>query len=433
MSRPHASLRMAGAVALAAVGALLGAAPAAAAGLPASPPPATPAPSAPSPAPASAAGPADALVPLVDCVQDAPLGAVSSRTVVLGYRSTAASPVTVPAASGTNDLTAGTADRGQPSTFAPGEHHGVWLLTLDSAAEPDLAWRLGATAVRFDGAPACTAATAVAVSAPERISAGDTVSVSAAVTRMLLAPPSTGAIAFALDGGPAVTAPVSTSGVARADLPVAAAGAHTVTATYLPADGSGLLPSGGSATVTATAPSAPLEVAVGSVVTGSSSVLVTVARASAEGTASADLMTADGTAAAGADYSPLATTVALDEGQTTATVRVDLPPRPAGSPAATFFVLLQRASTAVTRASATVRLPAVPAAVPAAGNGANRAGALPGASSALPPDDPTDGAPATASTAQDLAMLAGGILLTAGGILGVLGLVRAVGMREARA
>ena len=381
--------------------------------------------------------PADALTPLVDCVQDAPLGTVAARTVVLGYRSTASVPVSVPAGGGSNDLTTGAADRGQPSVFEPGEHHGVWLLTVDAAAEPTLGWRLGPTTTDFAAAPACTAATAVTLSTPAKVAAGGTAAVSATVTRLLLAAPGSGTVAFALDGGAQVVAPVSASGVARADLPVSAAGTHTVTATFQPEQASGLLSAVGTATFTATAPSAPLTVATDSVVAGSTSVLVTVARSSGAGDATVDVMTADGTARAGADYTALATTVALADGQTTATVRVPLASRPAGSPAATFFVLLQRASTSVTTASATVALPAVAAVAPAtaAAAGTHGGNAAPAAaSSVLPPDDPTAAGPgATTAAGQDLALLFGGILLTAGGILGVLGLVRAAGMREARA
>jgi hypothetical protein len=419
VSRPHARLRLACALTLAGIGALLGAAPASA-----------------TPAPATEA----AVVPLVDCVQDAPLGAVSARTVVLGYRSSASALVTIPAGSGANDLTSGAADRGQPTAFAPGEHHGAWLLTVDAAAEPDLAWRLGVSVAGFTGAPACTAATAVAVSVPDRVSAGGTVAVSAAVTRMLLAAPDTGTVTFALDGAAPVTATVSATGVARAELPVASVGVHTVTATYQPAQGSPLLGSTGTADFTATAASAPLAVAVDSVVSGSSSVLVTVSRASADGDATVGVMTADGSARAGVDYTPVATTVTLAAGQSSAAVRVPLVARAAGAPAATFFVLLQRATTAVTTASATVLLPAVPTAPAAAASvgplatgGGTAVAAGPSASSALPESDPTATGTGTLTNAgQDLAFLLGGLLLTGGGIAGVLGLVRAAGMRDAR-
>lgn len=285
--------------------------------------------------------------------------------VVLGYRSAASTAATVPAGSGANALTVGVADRGQPSTFEPGEHHGVWLVTVDAAAEPGIAWRLGTTDVGFDGAPECTTATAVTVSAPAQVSAGGQASVSATVTRMLLGAPDAGTVAFALDGGAAVAVPVS-AGVARADLPVPAVGPHTVTATFQPAAGSGLLSAVGTTTLTATAASAPLGIAANSVVAGSTGVLVTVTRPSPAGTATVDVMTADGTATAGTDYGRVSTVVAFADGQASATVSVPLLSRPAGAPAATFFVLLQRASTAVSTASATVRLPAVPATPPAA-------------------------------------------------------------------
>ena len=377
----------------------------------------------------------DALTPLIDCVQDAPLGAVTSRIVVLGYRSSATAAVTIAPGSGTNDLTGGAAERGQPTSFGPGEHHGVWLLTVDAVAEPDLAWRLGTTEARFDAAPACTSATTVTVSAPAQVDAGGTADVTATVTRPLLGAPSTGTVSFALDGGPAVTAPVSSAGVARTGLPVATAGAHTVTATFTPDTASGLLASTGTAAFTATAGGAPLAVAADSVVAGSTSVLVTISRRAAQGDATVDVMTADGTAQSGVDYAPVATTVSLADGQESTTLRIALPARAPGSPAASFFVLLQRASTAVTTASATIRLPAVPvaattAAATNAGGGSTGAAAI---SSALPPDDPTaPTATATANAAQNLAMLVGGILITAGGIGGVLGLARAAAIRTPR-
>ncbi|WP_374009391.1 Calx-beta domain-containing protein [Leifsonia sp. LS-T14] len=429
MRRPPARLRLACALVLAGVGALIGAAPALAT---AESSPAAPA--APAPAPAAPAETAAALTPLVDCVQDAPLGAVSARTVVLGYRSTASTALTVPAASGPNDLTSGAADRGQPSTFQPGEHHGVWLLTLDAAAEPDLTWRLGTAEAGFGAAPACTAATAVTVSAPGGVTAGGRASVAAVVSRLLLGAPDDGTVAFALDGGVPVSAPVS-GGVARADLPVDSAGAHTVTATYQPAPGSALLSSVGTASLTATSASAPLGVAVDSVVAASSSVLVTVTRPTADGSATVEVMTADGTATAGNDYSAVTTTLVFADGQTSATASVPLLSRRAGAPAAMFFVLLQRASTSVSTASATVRLPAVPAAASAGATAA--AGHIvtaSGASSVLPPDDPTGAVGTDALNAgQNLAMLVGGLLLTGGGIAGVIGLVRAAALRSAQA
>jgi len=80
-------------------------------------------------------------------------------------------------------------------------------------------------------------------------------------------------------------------------------------------------------------------------------------------------------------------------------------------------------------------VPAAAAVVAAAGTTrpGGLGGALTGASSALPPDDPTAAAPAGLNAGQDLAMLVGGLLLTAGGVFGVVGLLRAAGMRTARA
>lgn len=433
MSRPHARLRLACALAVAGIAALLGAAPAVAASA------ATP-PTSAAPGVSTAASPATgALTPLVDCVQDAPLGAVLSRTVVLGYRSTASAPVEVPAGSGGNDVTGGPADRGQPTAFEPGEHHGVWLLTVDAAAEPDLGWLLGGTTVGFGRAPACTNATTTTLSAPSTATSGSTLAATATVSRMLLAAPGTGSVAFSLDGGSAVVVPVSAAGVARADLPVPATGLHTVRADYRPADGSTLLPSSSSVPFTVTPGSAPLAVATDSVVAGSTGVLVTVTRPSASGTASVEVTTADGTARAGADYVATTRTVALADGQTSATVTVPLLARSPGSPAASFFVLLQRADAPVSTASAAVVLPAVPEATAAAadvrGGGRGTAGGgAAGSSSVLPPSDPTAPGPTAAAEAgQDLAMLLGGVLITGGGIAGIVGLVRAAGMRDVRA
>jgi hypothetical protein len=132
--------------------------------------------------------------------------------------------------------------------------------------------------------------------------------------------------------------------------------------------------------------------------------------------------------------------VTLRDGARSATVRVPLLARPAGSPAGTFFVLLQRASTTVTTASATVLLPAVAAAPApaAAGGGTATAGASvaasdradDGPSSALPAADPT--AVAEAPAGQDLLLMVAAAVLTGAGVLGVVSVVRGVGMRDAR-
>ncbi|MDN4612996.1 Calx-beta domain-containing protein [Leifsonia sp. F6_8S_P_1B] len=449
MSRSSLRLRLACGVSLAAVTLLLTAGPALASGgeqsggaSAASPLAAAPgAPSTPSATPSPSAD-ASGLTPLVDCVQDAPLGDVVSRTIVLGYRSTASAAVTVPAGGGANDISAGAADRGQPTTFQPGEHHGVALLSLDARAEPSLQWRLGgAVAALDDSAPACTAATTVTLALPDGVEAGSAFTATAAVSRLLLAAPAGGSVQFSVAGAAPVSAPV-VGGLARADLTVTAAGRHTVTARFVPEEGSGILHSTASGEVLASAPSGPLIVAVNSVVAGSASAVVTVSRSTAAGEASVDLATADGTARAGVDYTATATRVTLHDGVRSATVRVPLLARPAGSPAGTFFVLLQRASTAVTTASATVRLPAVaappaPAAVGTGGAAGSSVSAtvseqtVDGPSSALPAADPT--AVGETPAGQDLLLMIVAAALTGAGVLGVVSVVRGVGMRDARA
>lgn len=413
---PHASLRLVCALGVALVAVALAGAPAFASPTPT-----------PTPTPTAAS---DALTPLVDCVQDAPLGAVTSRTVVLGYRSSASAPVTVTPGSG-DDISPGAADRGQPSTFLPGEHHGAWLLTVDAAAEPSLTWTLGSRSLTIDStAPACTDATALVLSAPAATSG--TISVSATVTRFLLGPPEVGTVAFAIDGSASTTAPVGPGGVARADL-TAPAGAHTITATFTPASGSTLRPSTATALVTVTAPSGALTVAADSVVAGSTSVTVHVTRTGASAPVTVDFATVDGTAHAGPDYVAASGTLALAAGQPAATTTVSLPSRAPGSPASVFFVVLQHATADVSGAVAMVSLPAVPAAAPASvAAGGTGGGGAATAASALPQGDPTAHTPiASAPVGQDLLLLLGAGLITIGGFAGVIGLVRSVRTRDA--
>lgn len=390
-----------------------------AAAAPASPPPADP----------------TALTPIVDCVQDAPLGTVTSRTVVLGYRSTATEPMTVAAGSGANDLGPGPADRGQPAAFQPGVHHGAWLLTVDAIAEPTLTWTLGAGTATVDAsAPACTDATAVALSTPATASTPGTIAVSAAVTRFLLGPPDSGTVSFAFDGGTPTTVPVETNGVARADLPAPAAGTRTLTATFVPAAGSTLRAASASSDLTVAAASGPLSVVADSVVSGSTAVRVSVTRTVAAGTASVGFRTIDGTAHAGIDYLPASGTLALADGQSSTITSVRLPQRAPGSPAATFYVVIERATVGVDSAVALVSLPAVPAQpAPAATAGAAAgSGGGDGPASALPEGDPTAQVPVvSAPLGQDLLVLLGAVLVTAGGIAGIIGLIRSVRTRDA--
>jgi Calx-beta domain len=374
------------------------------------------------------------LTPVVDCIQDAPLGAVTSRTVVLGYRSAAAAAVEVPAGAGGNDIAPGTADRGQPSTFLPGEHHGVWLLTLDAAVEPVVTWTLdGATATIDASVPSCTDATAVTLSAPTTVADGGRAGITAVVSRFLLGPPEAGAVEFSVDGAAPTVVPVAAGGVARVDLPAPAVGDHTVTAQFVPAEGSSLRSSTATAALTVAPASGPLTIAADSVVAGSRSVLVTVTRPSPVGPATAAFATSDGTATAGTDYRATTGTVTFADGQSSVTATVPLLARGAGAPASRFFVVLTRASVPIAAGIATVSLPAVPAAPAAATVGTTTSGgSAAGPSSALPEADPTapTGVPAGA-LGQDFLLMLGALLVTAGGIAGVIGLVRAVRSRDA--
>lgn len=385
---------------------------------------------------AAAAGGTDALTPFVDCVQDAPLGVVTARTAVLGYRSTASAPVTVPAGAGANDVSSGAADRGQPSTFRPGEHHGAWLLTVDAAAEPSLTWSLGAASATIDGsAPTCTDATAVSVTAPATVSSPGTIAVSAAVTRFLLAPPDAGTITFAFDGVPAATVAVGPDGTGRADLATPTAGTHSLTAAFAPADGSTLKSATATSAVDVVAASGPLSVDADSVVSGSTSARILVTRGNPSGTATVDFATVDGTARSGADFVATSGSVVLADGRSTATASIPLAARAPGSPAAVFFVVLKRASTGVDGAVAVVSLPAVPAqpstSGAATGGGAGGTGSS-GPDSSLPGADPTAHVPVVAApVGHDPLLLLGATLVTAGGIAGVIGLFRSVRSRGA--
>lgn len=446
MTPPHASIRLACALGIlvsaagAAVGGLGGpasATPARAAtpaiGALAAPAPATPAPPT-VPAPASSPAPVPTLTPIVDCIQDAPLGAVTSRTVVLGYRSTAAAVVQVPAGAGGNDIAPGAADRGQPSTFLPGEHHGVWLLTLDAAVEPVVTWTLDGVKATVDASIAsCTDATAVTLSAPAIVADGGRAGITAVVSRFLLGPPEAGSVEFSVDGAAPTVIPVATGGVARVDLSAPAVGDHTVTAKFVPADGSTFRPSTATAALTVAPASGPLTIAADSVVAGSRSVLVTVTRPSPVGPATAAFATSDGTAVAGTDYRATTGTVTFADGQSSATATVPLFAREAGAPASRFFVVLTSASVPIAAGVATVSLPAVSAVPSAATVGTTTSGgSAAGPSSALPEADPTapTGVPAGA-LGQDVLLMLGALLVTAGGIAGVIGLVRAVRSRDA--
>lgn len=400
---------------------------------PASTPAATRAPAATHAPAAATALPPGSLTPLVDCIVDAPLSsAATSRTVLLGYRNSAASTLRVASAAGTNAVAPGAPDHGQPTVFEPGEHHAVWSLTLDARAVPSATWRLAGASATIDGrAPSCDTVSTLALSAPRIVAAGSTVTVTAAVGRLFLAPPSGGSVVFAVDGSAPVSVPVASGGVARTDLPAPAAGDHSVTARFVPAAGSALSASTAGAPLTVTSASGALGVTGSSLSADGTTATVTVGRASGAGSASVDFTTADGTAIAGTDYTASRGTLAFRDGQTTATIDVPLAARPAGAPASTFFVLLQRATTTVDAASATIALPAAAVAPAGAAVVGTPHASGPAGDSLLPAADPTS--PSPVAHANDLAMLLGAALLTGGGILGVVGLVRFGSSRDARA
>ena len=151
-----------------------------------------------------------------------------------------------------------------------------------------------------------------------------------------------------------------------------------------------------------------------------------VSRTASDTTAHVDYVTADGSAEAGRDYASSRGTVRFAVGQRSATVAIPLLDRPFGSPTASFFVLLQRASGNVEVAGATAVLPRVAAVTaPTAGHGAAGAGLaplpqVPSASSVAAPSTGTH----PGSGSADLALLFGGLLLTVGAAFGVVGMMR---------
>jgi hypothetical protein len=200
----------------------------------------------------------------------------------------------------------------------------------------------------------------------------------------------------------------------------------------VPAGGSLLTTARTQADLTVTAAPAALTIVPSGLTGDGTRAIVTVSRASAAGTASVDYTTADGTARAGTDYTTTRGTLTLRDGQLSSTISIPLATRSAGASGALFFVLLQRATTSVDSAAATVALPAVPTSPSGAGTVVlgDRSGG--GTDSVLPVADPT-GKPALTGAASDLAPMIGAALLTGGGILGLIGLVRFGGSRNAQA
>ncbi len=378
----------------------------------------------------AAPDPVAAVVPFVDCVSSAPGAAPDAFTVVFGYRNSSSAPQSLAAGSPRNTFSLG-ADRGQPSTFVPGVHHAAFATTFAGAAG-DLSWTLGFTTAGVDAAtPSCETSTMVAMSAPADPGAGAPFDVTAAVGRMLGAAPATGSVEFSIDSLVAATAPVDEQGVARASLEVAAPGVHSVVARYVPATATPQL-LGSSATASVTlSPASAIRIASAGLSSDGRVARFTVSRTASATAATVDYVTADGSARAGTDYASSRGTVRFGVGQATATVAIPVLLRPAGSPPASFYVLLQRASETVDVAGATALLPDVAAvAAQRPGQGAVLLGfQLPQVPPPATAVSAAGGAgvsgAGTGASPGDLALLFGGLLLTGGAAFAVVGLMRA--------
>jgi hypothetical protein len=384
--------------------------------------------------------PGTTVTPLVDCVADGPIeGGITARTVVFGYRNDSSDPVVTAAGTTENFLTPGTPDRGQPTTFLPGEHHGTFSVTINADNSGGIFWVTQHNQVKGfaqgGSAPACDTATTVVLSAPSAVASGDFITLTAAVSRMFLNAPDAGQISFAIDAGTPTVVAVDANGVARAVVPAPTQGSHTVSATFVPAAGTALLGSQAQATISVSSATGALSVAPSGFSADKRLAFVTVSRASGIGAAWVDYMTADGTASAGADYTASTGTVTLADGQLSTTISIPVADRAAGAPESTFFVLLQRATTTVDAAGATVTLPAVgptsgAGAGPIVGSGGAHSSRS-GVDSVLPSGDPTATTPL--SNGSDLALMLGGALATVGGALGVVGLFKFGSSRHAHA
>jgi hypothetical protein len=386
------------------------------------------------------ASPGPTVTPLVDCVADGPIdNGITARTVVFGYRNDSSVPVVTTAGTPENLVSPGTPDRGQPTTFLPGEHHGTFSVTINADNSSSISWMVGQKQSRADAkggtAPSCDTSTTVALSAPTAVASGDFLSITAAVSRMFLSAPDAGQVSFAIDAGTPTVVAVDANGVARAVVPAPTRGSHTVSATFVPAAGSPLLSSQAQATISVSSATGALSVAPSGFSPDKRRAFVTVSRASGIGAASVDYTTTDGTASAGVDYAASAGTVTLADGQLSTTISIPIADRAAGAAESTFFVLLQRATTTVDAAGATVTLPAVGPTSGAAGPIVGSGGAHPsrsGVDSVLPSGDPTATTPVS-NTASDLVLMLGAALLTVGGVLGVLGLFKFGSARHAHA
>ncbi len=394
------------------------------------------------PARAATASDPRALTPTVDCVSAAPGATPDAFTVVFGYNN-GSGHIDLPAGSPQNSLSL-TADRGQPTSFATGEHHAVYATTFAGTAT-DLVWTLGGGAASVGpSTPSCETATTVTLSLPAGVSAGDQIDMTASVGRMLLAAPTDGSVEFSVDASVAAVVPVDNTGIARAAIDAPAAGQHTVTARYVPVLVPAAVPGPAAAAATpqllGSTATAAINVGTASAISIASSGLsadgrtarFTVTRTGTAGPARVDYVTADGSAQAGRDYTSSRGTVRFASGQSSATISIPLLARPFGSVSANFFVLLQRASGTVDTAGASAVLPQVTAVSTTPNQGLGPAGfvSLPTG----PGPGPTDPLPATGGTnggGTDLALMFGGLLLTVGAALGVIGLARFGASRKA--
>lgn len=378
----------------------------------------------------AAATPGDpsAVSPYVDCVSAAPGPTPDAFTVVFGYRNTSAAAVTIPAGDPANTFTLGP-DRGQPTTFAPGDHHGAFATTFAGAAT-DLAWTLGSTtAALTPTAPSCDTATTVTLAVPAQAATDDSVDVTASVGRMLLAAPTDGSVELSVDSSVIATVPLDGTGVAQTQLDPLEAGTHQVTARYVPVTATPqLLASSATSSITV-ADAGTLSIASAGFSADGLTARLTVTRTVASGPARVDYATADGSAKSGRDYAASRGTVRFADGQSAATISIPLLRRPLGSPQANFFVLLQRASAPVGTAGATVVLPQVT--VVTASPGGSVPGpldplTLPGGGGSGPVSGvaTVPGVAAATGGSTNVFLMVGGLLIVLGAGAGIFGLTR---------
>ena len=328
------------------------------------------------------------VIPFVTCVLDSGMTDVDHAPwiIVWGYENTGDQPITI-AKPSTNFVMPGARDRGQPSVFAPGRHEGAF--TSFAVGSSTVSWVLlgpstQLASVARHGGPSCGDVTRTELSAPTTATAGAEVTVVASVRSFVAPEPTSGTVELQVDGRTVASAPLDAAGTARFELPVDGSGTRSLTADFVPEPGTTWEASSASAAIDVTDPGT---IGLGDVTVSEASAQVTVTRSSASGTARVDWTTADGTATAGEDYTSSSGTVTFDDGQDRAVVSVPLAPRATGAGTEQLFVLLQRASTSVGAAAATVTLPAGSAAP-----GGDDGGAPGGDDGGAPGDDaPDDG------------------------------------------